>query len=106
MVGPLAERVMSSITADAAFLSADGVTAARGLSEGTPEQAALKRLMVDNSHQIYVLADSTKLGLETSHWWTLVDRPWHLITDNGATEAQLRPFRELDNVEIHTATVV
>jgi DeoR/GlpR family transcriptional regulator of sugar metabolism len=106
MVGPLAERIMSSITADAAFLSADGVTAARGLSEGTPEQAALKRLMVDNSHQIYVVADSTKLGLESSHWWTPLERPWHLITDDGATEAQLKPFRDLGNVEIHLATVV
>lgn len=106
MVGPLAEQVMSSITADAAFLSADGVTAARGLSEGTPEQAALKRLMVDNSHRIYVLADSTKLGLESSHWWTPLGRPWHLITDDGATEAQLKPFRDLGTVEIHLAKVV
>ena len=51
--------------------------------------------MVDNSHQIYVLADSTKLGLESSQWWTPLERPWHLITDDGATEAQLKPFRDL-----------
>lgn len=103
MVGPLAEQVMSSITADAAFLGADGVTASRGVSEGTPEQASLKRIMVENARDIYVVADSTKLGVESSHWWTALDRPWHLVTDNEATDQQLEPFRALGTVEIHLA---
>jgi DeoR/GlpR family transcriptional regulator of sugar metabolism len=103
MVGPIAEQVMTSITADAAFLSADGVTAARGLSEGTAEQASLKRKMVDNAREIYVVADSTKLGLDTSHWWTPLERSWHLITDDQATEEQLEPFRALEHVQIHLA---
>jgi DeoR/GlpR family transcriptional regulator of sugar metabolism len=103
MVGPLAEHTMSSITADAAFLSADGVTAARGLCEGTPEQAALKRIMVDNSRELYVVADSSKLGVESSHWWTALDRTWHLVTDDEATQEQLQPFRGQGNVEIHVA---
>lgn len=103
MVGPLAEQVMSSITADAAFLGADGVTASRGVSEGTPEQASLKRIMVENARDIYVVADSTKLGVESSHWWTALDRPWHLVTDDEATEQQLAPFRALGNVKIHLA---
>lgn len=102
-VGPLAEQAISGITADAAFLSADGVTATRGLSEGTPEQASLKRLMVDNARDVYVLADSTKLGLDSSHWWTPLDRPWTLITDAGATGDQLDAFRALGNVTIHLA---
>lgn len=103
MVGPLAEQVMSSITADAAFLGADGVTASRGVSEGTPEQASLKRIMVENARDVYVVADSTKLGVESSHWWTALDRPWHLVTDDEATEQHLAPFRALGNVEIHLA---
>lgn len=103
LVGPLAEQAMSAITADAAFLGADGVVAGRGLSEGTPEQAALKRKMVENAREIFVLADYTKLGLESSHWWTPLERPWTLVTDDEATESQLEPFRRLGNVEIHIA---
>lgn len=103
-VGPIAEQAISGITADAAFLSADGVTAARGLSEGTPEQASLKRMMVANSRAVYVLADSTKLGLDTSHWWTPLEGPWTLITDDGATGTQLEAFRALGHVTVHVAS--
>ena len=105
MVGPMAEQALSGITADAAFLGADGVLARGGLSEGTPEQASLKRKMVENSRTIYVLADARKLGTDSSHWWTPLERPWHLVTDDSATDEQLDPFRVLGNVEIHIATV-
>ncbi|WP_344794721.1 DeoR/GlpR family DNA-binding transcription regulator [Frondihabitans peucedani] len=102
-IGPFAERVMSEITADVAFLSADGVSATLGLCEETPEQASLKRVMVERARDLYVLADSSKLGVESSHWWTLLDRPWSLVTDDGATDAQLAPFRASGLVEIHIA---
>jgi DeoR/GlpR family transcriptional regulator of sugar metabolism len=102
-VGPLAEQAIAGITADAAFLSADGVSAVRGLCEGTPEQASLKRRMVENANAVYVLADSSKLGLNGSHWWTPLDGPWTLITDDGASEEQLEPFRALGRVTIHIA---
>lgn len=105
LVGPIAEAAMSGVLADAAFLGADGVVSGRGLSEGTPEQASLKRLMVDNARTVYVLADGSKLGLDASHWWTRLERPWHLITDDGATEQQLEPFRALGTVEVHLAPV-
>ncbi|NUP74181.1 MAG: DeoR/GlpR transcriptional regulator, partial [Sinomonas sp.] len=38
-VGPLAEAALHTVTADAAFLGADGVDAMRGLSERTDQQA-------------------------------------------------------------------
>jgi len=103
MVGPLPEAALEGITADVAFLGADGVTAARGLCEGTAEQAALKRAMVGCSAHVVVLADAGKLGNTSSHYWTRLDRPWTLITDDRATEAQLAPFRSLGDVEVVVA---
>ena len=105
LVGPIAEAAMSGLFADAAFLGADGVVAGRGLSEGTPAQASLKRLMVENARTVYVLADASKLGLDTSNWWTRLERPWHLITDDRATEQQLEPFQSLGTVEVHVAAI-
>lgn len=102
-VGPLAEQAISGITADAAFLSADGVSASRGLCEGTAEQASLKRRMVENSRSVYVLADSTKLEVNGSHWWTPLNKPWTLITDDAASEQQLQPFRALAHVTVRLA---
>ena len=85
------------------FLGADGVTADRGVCEGTAEQAALKRRMVDSAGEVVVLADATKLGNARSHYWTSLDRPWTLITDDGATDAQLAPFRAVTDVDVVVA---
>ena len=93
MVGPLAEAAVSRLTADAAFLGADGVVAGRGICEASPEQSTLKQLMIDRSRDVHVLADAGKLGRADSHWWSAFERPWTLITDAGASEEQLAPFR-------------
>ncbi|WP_255945752.1 DeoR/GlpR family DNA-binding transcription regulator [Streptomyces odontomachi] len=93
MVGPLAEAAVARLTAQAVFLGADGVVAGRGLCEARPEQVALKQLMISRSRAVYVLADSGKLGREESYWWAAFETPWTLITDDGASEQQLEPFR-------------
>lgn len=100
MVGPLPEAALDGMTADIAFLGADGVTAARGICEGTAEQASLKRAMVSASTCVVVLADAGKIGTASSHYWTRLERPWTLVTDDRATEAQLAPFRERGDVEV------
>lgn len=92
MVGPMAEAALAGLTADTAFIGADGVVAGRGVCEATQEQASLKRLMVAQAGAVYVLADATKLGQAASHFWTRLDRPWTLITDTTATPEQLAPF--------------
>ena len=103
MVGPLAETAMQGITADVAFLGADGVVADRGVCEGTSEQASLKRAMVEAASTVVVLADAAKLGNATSHYWTRLDRPWTLVTDDRATEQQLDPFRALPDADVVVA---
>lgn len=105
MIGPIAESALRGITADAVFLGADGVVAGRGVCEGTAEQAALKRLMIEQAREIYVLADSTKLGQAGSHWWTVLDRPWTLITDEGATPDRLAAFRDRPEITVSIATL-
>jgi DeoR family fructose operon transcriptional repressor len=92
-VGPLAELALCRITADRVFLGADGLVAGRGLCEATQEQAALKAKMMGQAKQVYVLADSSKLGYTGQQAWTPMERPWTLITDAGASAEQLAPFQ-------------
>jgi DeoR/GlpR family transcriptional regulator of sugar metabolism len=103
MIGPMAESALATLSADIAFLGADGVSAERGVCEGTAEQSSLKRLMVERSGEVIVLADSSKLGSAGSHWWTPLDRAWTLITDDGATGEQLEPFRRRPQISIEVA---
>lgn len=100
MIGPLAEAALAGITADVAFLGADAVSADRGISEGTAEQAALKRAMVRNAAAVVVLADAGKLSVGSSHYWTALDRDWTLVTDDRATGEQLAPYRDSGDVEV------
>jgi DeoR family transcriptional regulator, fructose operon transcriptional repressor len=101
VVGPYAELVLRRITADKTFVSADGVVAGRGLCEATAEQAALKALMLAQAREVYILADSTKLGDSYSSFWTpFPEKKWTLLTDSGATEAQLSPFRAFPGIQI------
>jgi len=103
MVGPITESALSNVTADSAFLGADGVVAGRGLCEATEEQASLKRLMVAQADAVYVLADSSKLGNPAQHFWTPLRRPWTLITDGRATAEQLAPFQDDPLVTVHVS---
>ncbi|GAB2964776.1 DeoR/GlpR family DNA-binding transcription regulator [Amycolatopsis acidiphila] len=104
-VGPLTELALTRLTADAVFFSGDGITAERGVCEASAEQAAAKRRLIEQASEVFVLADASKLGRASSHWWTTLPPAWTLITDSSATEEQLAPFRALPGVTVHVAQV-
>jgi DeoR family transcriptional regulator, fructose operon transcriptional repressor len=92
--GPLAEQALRHLAADRCFLSADGVLAERGLCEATLEQASLKRLMMTQAGEVFVLADASKLGRMNQPFWAPLDRPWTLITDAAASAEQCALFED------------
>jgi DeoR family fructose operon transcriptional repressor len=102
-VGPLTESMLSRITADKVFLGADGLVAGRGLCEASQEQAALKEKMIAQASEVFVLVDASKVGFAGQQAWTPLDRRWTLITDSGATPAQLAPFQEQPNITVMVA---
>lgn len=93
VVGPLAELTLRRVTVDKVFLGADGVVAGRGLCEARPEQTALKELMMAQAAEIFVLADATKLGRASQPYWAPLPRGWTLVTEAGAPDSLLDPFR-------------
>jgi DeoR family fructose operon transcriptional repressor len=92
-VGPLTESM----------LGADGLVAGRGLCEASQEQAALKEKMIAQASEVFVLVDASKVGFAGQQAWTPLDRRWTLITDSGATPAQLAPFQEQPNITVMVA---
>jgi len=99
--GPAAFTMLERLSADKVFLSADGVVAGRGLCEASPEQAYLKELMIQQAAEVFVLADSTKLGRDRQQHWTPLKTDWTLITDATASEV-LTPFRQQALVRVQT----
>jgi DeoR/GlpR family transcriptional regulator of sugar metabolism len=56
-----------SVRFDRVFLGADAVTAEDGICEADHAQTRLKELMARRGNLVYVLADSSKLGLRPIH---------------------------------------
>ena len=92
-VGPLAEAALERMSFDRVFLGADAVTAEDGICEADPAQTRLKELMARRGNDVYVLVDSSKLGVRPFHAWAQLALPWTLVTDDGADPEQLRKFR-------------
>ena len=100
LVGPLAETVVRTVYADIAFLGTDCLDAQRGFSSRTLEQNSLKQLMAAHSRRTVVVADSSKLNTGWSTYWATLASPYQLITDDGAGEQALSPFRTGANVNL------
>jgi DeoR/GlpR family transcriptional regulator of sugar metabolism len=99
-VGPLTDLALNRLSADRAFLGADGLVAGRGICEADIDQTRTKELMMQRARHVYVLADSSKLGVSPFHAWAPINQPWTLVTDDDATEAQLAPFRALSETTV------
>lgn len=91
-IGPLAEATLSRITADKAFLGADGL-AGEGICCPTAAHGSLKGLMLERSSEVIVLADHTKLGNRPYHHWAPFSRPFTLITGSAAASHHLNQVR-------------
>jgi DeoR/GlpR family transcriptional regulator of sugar metabolism len=100
MIGPLTELSLSRLSADRVFLGADGLVADRGICEASPHQTRAKELMASRGRDVYVLVDSSKIGRAPFAAWAVLERPWTLVTDSGATEDLLAPFRALSHVSV------
>ena len=71
VVGAQTNAALGSISADVAFLGANGISAVLGLTTPDAEEAAAKRLIAARSQRVIVLADSSKFDAE--HLCTFAD---------------------------------
>lgn len=86
-VGPLADVVLQHLSADVAFLGADGL-GSFGLCCPTANHATLKSHMAARASRTFLLIDSSKFGRTSHQHWAPFQRDWTLITDSNITAAQ------------------
>ena len=61
-IGQSAFRALSEYRFDACFFSCRGVDAENGLTDSNSEEAQMRKLMIGNAKNAYLLADSSKIG--------------------------------------------
>lgn len=103
ITGGVAEDMLRQVHAATAFLGTDGLDPAAGLACRTLEQSRLKTVMMQRAARVVVLADSSKLDGGDYPFWSPLDRPWELVTDSGASQAQLERMRAAGATHIHLA---
>lgn len=97
--GSLTVSELERLTFDQVFLGASGYTPQTGLTCGSPDDAAIKRSLVERAGQVVVLLDSSKVGVRGTFSVCDLDRVDVLVT-NGEPAPELREACEAAGVEV------
>lgn len=95
-VGPRAEQFLEAYYVDKSFLSCKGVHTDRGVSESSEMQGLVKKKMIDISDKVYLLADSSKFGVQAFTQFASLEQIDEIITDDQVDPAYKAQLEERD----------
>ena len=93
--GPIAEKNIGMYHADKAFIGADGISMMRGLSSYDEKEGAITMQMMENSDEIFLLCDSSKIEKNSFVKFASISAIHHLITDNQITPEHLKMYQNI-----------
>jgi DeoR/GlpR family transcriptional regulator of sugar metabolism len=102
LVGGAAEQSLQGVRVRLAFLSGNGLTAERGLSTPNMLSSSVDRAIAQAAQQVVVVADHTKIGVETMFQTVATAQISHLVTDDRADAAILAALTS-SGVVVHVA---
>jgi DeoR/GlpR family transcriptional regulator of sugar metabolism len=86
LIGSSVEQALAGLHVQCAFLSGNGLTARRGLSTPNAMTASVDRAIAAAAETVVVLADHTKLGVDTMFQTVPLDRISTVVTDDGGDD--------------------
>ncbi len=101
-VGADTVRAIGALRPDVAFIGTNGVSAGFGLSTPDPDEAAVKRAIVQSARRVVVVADADKLGAELLVGFAPLAEVDVLVTD-AAPDAELAAALAEAEVEVWLA---
>lgn len=93
LVGPFVEQLLRGIRLDIAFIGVNGIDPEGGASTQDEREAAVNRLMAERAARAVVVTDSSKVGRVAFAAVGGADLFPVLLTDDGATPADLAALR-------------
>lgn len=101
MVGDFAIRNLQTVFPKKAFMGCSGISPVSGVTTEIAGEVKINELMIRNATKdVYVLADHTKIGKNSSFTTSSVQRIGHLITDEKAPADVLKELQKA-GVKIH-----
>ena len=101
-VGEETVAAISRLRTDVAFVGTNGLSDAHGLSTPDASEAAAKNAMIRSAQRVVVLADSSKIGHESTVRFGDLDQVDVLITDDGLRDDD-RATLEAHDIEVVVA---
>jgi DeoR family fructose operon transcriptional repressor len=95
-VGEEAVAALAPLRTDVVFLGTNGLSVAHGLSTPDQSEAATKRAMLASARQVVALADSSKIGVESTVRFADLDQVDVIVTDSGISDADRDALKALD----------
>jgi len=90
--GAIAENTIGNYHANKAFIGADGVSLKKGLSSYDEKEGAVTLKMMENSDEVFLLCDSSKIEKNSFVKFASINRIHHLITDKQITPEHLKMY--------------
>ena len=90
---------MEKFYVDLCFIGTNGLTAEKGLSTPNPEQAEIKRLMVEHSNQVIAVCGGEKIGRNALVSFAPASAIHTLITDCTADPEELEALKQA-NIDV------
>jgi len=87
-VGPLAEDFLGRVHVDKAFVGINGISA-QGISVTHVAEAGVKRKMIESANEVIVLADNSKIGIDSFVSVAPLDRIDKVVTGPGISAHHL-----------------
>jgi DeoR family transcriptional regulator of aga operon len=94
LVGPLAERTLSELNVDIAFVGVDGIDASAGLTTHHEIEAHTNRTLVERARRVVVVADGSKIGRVAFARICEITDVHELISDSSAHPPALAALTE------------
>jgi DeoR family fructose operon transcriptional repressor len=89
-VGTDTVEALTHLRADVLFLGTNGISLGHGLTTPDRDEAATKRAMIASARRTVLLADATKIGVESSLRFATLEEIDVLVTDDAISDADRR----------------
>lgn len=100
MVGDFAIRNLQTVFPKKAFIGCSAISPFSGMTTENAAEVKINEIMIQNAKNVYILADHTKIGKDSSFTSSPIHEIGHLITDEKAPEDVLNELRAA-GVKIH-----
>jgi DeoR/GlpR family transcriptional regulator of sugar metabolism len=95
MVGSIPQGVYSNYHTDKAFIGIGGISLENGLTEYNIEDSEIKKVLLQNSLQKIIVADSSKFGVTTFNTVAPLEAVDTIVTDSDVPQEMVEAIRGL-----------